>query len=193
MPLLAPEPPSQAAEIVHSTFRTFAENGTFRTPALRNATGPLQLTQPHQAFTLGLADLVAGKGLEAATPTGWRYLVQQGDKTLASAETALTGTAPEHVFAAINEGRFVASTADAIRTARALPEVSKGNFELRLLRVPGLYFTAVWLHGAQGTSDVLVPLDEMAGKPVPAAQLLKDLASKAHAAAAVGPADRSGG
>lgn len=198
MSLLAPEPSPQVAETVQSAFRAFVEKGNLRSPALRKATGPLQLTEPHQIFTLGLTDLVDGKGLEAAKPTGWRYLVQEGDNVLASAETALTERGSEHIFSAFNEGRFVSSTAAAIRTARRLPEVTQGHFELRLLRVPGLYVTAVWLHEAKGIGDVLVPLEPSpteltAGQPIPAARLLQELASKAPAAAAVGPADRSGG
>lgn len=198
MALRAPEPPYQAAETVQSTVRTFAENRAFKSPALRNATRPLQLTEPHQVFTLGLADLVAGKGLEAAKPTGWRYLVQEGDSVLASAETVLAGPGNDHVFSAFNEGRLVAATADAIRTARGLPEVNQGDFELRLLSVPGLYFTAVWAHEPQGARDVLLPLapspvDAPAGHPVPASRLLEELALKARPAAAVGPADRTGG
>jgi hypothetical protein len=141
---------------------------------------------------MGLDDLVAGRGLAAARPTGWLYLVQEGDKVLASAEAVRTGTGDDHVFSAFNEGRFVASTADAIRTARGLPEVRQDGFELRLLRVPGLYVTALWLHKAQGTGDLLIPLapspvDARAGQPVP------ELKSKAQPAAPVGPADHTGG
>ena len=196
MALLAPEPPHQAAEAVQSTFRAFAENRTFRSPALRSAAGPLRLTEPQEVFTLGLADLVAGRGLEAARPTGWRYLVQEGDNVLAAAETVTTGG--QHVFSAFNEGRLVASSAEAIRMARALPEVSRGRFELRLLRVPGLYLTALWIHEAQGGGDLLVPLapsqvEAPAGQPIPAARLLEELRAKAPPAATVGPADTSGG
>jgi hypothetical protein len=198
MPLLVKEPPRQAADTVDVTFRTFAANRTFRTPALRNATGPLSLTQPHQVFTLGLAGLIAGKGLEAAVPTGWRYLVQDGEKVLASAETVLGAAGGEHVFSAFNEGRFVASTAQAIASARELPEVAKRSFELRYLQVPALYASALWLHDAGGNGDLLVPLapsplDAAAGVAVPAAQLLAELVAKAKTATSAGPADRSGG
>jgi hypothetical protein len=141
-------------------------------------------------FTLGLHDLVAGRDLEASKSTGWLFLVQEGDKDIASAEAVPTGTGDEHVFSAFNEGRFVASTADAIRTARGLPEVSQDDFEPRILRVPGLYVTALWLHKAVGTGDLLVPLapspvDAQAGQPVPASRLLEELRYKA------GQADRS--
>ena len=66
MAFIAARPPQQALDAVHSLFLDLSRNRAFRTPALRNATGPLQLVEPHQVFTLGLSDLVAGKGLDAA-------------------------------------------------------------------------------------------------------------------------------
>ena len=197
MPLLAPEPPRQVVDTVQSTFQAMIKTGSVRLPELRNPPGTLALAQPHQIFSLGLADLSAGKGLEAAKPTGWRYLVQSGENALASAETAVTPAGSEHVFSAFNSGSLVASTVEAIRTAQGLPQVSQGSFELRLLRVPALYFTALWAHAAQGTNDVLIPLASSpgvaTGKPVPAASLLQELASKAKAVPAVAASDRSGG
>lgn len=192
MPVITPSPPSQAAEAVQSTFRSFAEHRTFRSPALSKATGPLQLVEPLQVFTLGLNDLVASRNLEAAKSTGWLFLVQDGDNTLASAEAVPTGTGDEQVVSAFNEGRFVGSIADAIRSARGLPEVSKDDFELRLLRVPGLYVTALWLHKAVGTGDLLVPLapspvDAQAGQPVPASRLMEELRYKAGQANRIAP------
>ncbi|MGD0602941.1 MAG: hypothetical protein ABSA53_04980 [Streptosporangiaceae bacterium] len=199
MPLRVPAPPAEAADAVHTTFRAFADSGTFRLPALRNASGPLQLTQPHQVFTLGLADLAAGRGLEAATPGRWRYLVQEGDNALAAADTVAAGPGHGYVFSAFNEGRFVTSTAEAIQVAQENPEVSRGDFELRLLHVPGLHVMALWLHDGEGNAnDLLVPLepspvDTPTGQPVPAAVLLQELAAKASPAAATGPSDTTGG
>lgn len=199
MPLRVPAPPAEAADAVHTTFQAFADSGTFRFQALRNATGPLQLTQPHQVFTLGLADLVAGRGLDAAKPSGWRYLVQEGDDALAAADTVATGSGDGYVFSAFNEGRFVTSTAEAIQAAQAIPEVSRGDFELRLLHVPGLHVMALWLHDIAGNAgDLLVPLepspvDTPTGQPVPAVVLLQELASKSSPAAATGPSDITGG
>jgi hypothetical protein len=199
MPLRVPAPPTEAADAVHTTFRAFADSGTFRLPALRNASGPLQLTQPHQVFTLGLADLAAGRGLEAAEPGRWRYLVQEGDNTLAAADTVATGPGTGYVFSTFNEGRFVTSTAEAIQAAGQNPEVSRGDFELRLLHVPGLHVMALWLHDVAGNgSDLLVPLapspvDTPIGRPVPAAVFLQELAAKSSAAAATGPGDITGG
>src|SRR5260221_8390285 len=157
MPLHIPEPPNEAAAVVRSNFQAFVERGHFRLPALRNAAGPLQIMQSHQVFSLGLKDLASGRGLQAAQQTGWRFLIQDAEKVVAAAETAVTGAGAGHVFAGFNEGPFVASTAEAIRSAQALPQVEKGKFELRLLRIPALYFTAVWGHDPPRTDALRVP------------------------------------
>lgn len=143
-------------------------------------------------FTLGLNDLVASRDLESAKRTGWLFLVQDGDKTVASAEAVPTGTGDEQVLSAFNEGRVVGSTSDALRSARELPEVSKDDFEPRLLRVPGLYVTALWLHKAGGLGDLLVPLDPspvdaQVGQPVPASRLIEELRYKAGQANRIAP------
>ena len=195
MAFIAPKPPQQALDAMHSTFLDLSRNRAFRTPALRNATGPLQLTEPQQVFTLGLSDLVAGKGLDAARPTGWRYLVQEGDNVLASAET-VAGPGGEQVFSAFNESRFVDSSAQALRAVGESPEVAQGGFELRLLNVPGLYVQALWFHGTQGKGDLLQPLapspvETPGDRPAPAAVLLKELAAKARVP--MEAADRTGG
>jgi hypothetical protein len=195
MAFIAPKPPQQALDAVHSTFLDLNKNRAFRTPALRNATGPLQLTEPHQVFTLGLSDLAVGKGLDAAKPSGWRYLVQEGDNVLASAET-VAGPRGEQIFSAFNESRFVDSSAKAMRAVREFPEVAQGGFELRLLNVPGLYVQALWFHETQGQGDFLVPLapspvETPLGKPVPAAVLLKELVARSQIP--IQAEDRTGG
>lgn len=195
MAFIAPKPSQQALDAMHSTFLDLSRNRAFRTPALRNAAGPLQLTEPQQVFTLGLSDLAEGKGLDAAKPTGWRYLVQEGDNVLASAET-VAGPGGEQVFSAFNEGRFVESSAQAMRAVGEFPEVGQGGFELRLLNVPGLYVQALWFHETQGEGDLLQPLapspvETPGDRPAPAAVLLKELAAKARAP--MEAADRTGG
>jgi hypothetical protein len=198
MPLHIPEPPNDAAAIVRSNFRALVERGDFRLPALRNAVGPLQIVQSHQVYTLGLKDLASGRGIQAAQQTGWRFLIQDGETVVAAAETAATGAGTGHLFAGFNEGPFVASTAEAIRTAQTLPQVEQGKFELRLLRIPALYFMAVWVHNPAETGDLLVPIAPapegiVPGRATPASTLLGELATKAEAAADIGPTDNSGG
>lgn len=200
MALQRPEPPAPAAEAVRSTLQAFAQQALFRTDALRRAQPErLALVEPHAVFSLGLGDLAGGAGTAAATPTGWRYLVRDGDRVIASADTIVTqesGT-PGHVFSHFNESAFVASTAAAIETAGGLTQVAQGDFELRLLSVPALHTMALWLHEPGGGSDLLLPLapspiDAAPGRPYSAADLLRILTDHARALAAINLADGRG-
>jgi hypothetical protein len=198
MALQIPAPPRQAADAVHATFRTFAHKG-FRSPALRAADpARLSLTQPHQVCVLGADDLAAGRGLEAARPTRWRYLVREGNKIIAAASALSTGAGDAHDFSHISEGPFVASTADALEYLRNHPDLVAGDFELRLLQVPALHTMAIWLHPTAGDGDLLVPLAPSpvavpTGQAIPAARLISELAGKAKQVVNVGAKDTSGG
>lgn len=183
MAVLTPSPPQQATEAVQSIFQD-TNHRALRSLSLRHAAGPLQAVEPLQVFTLGLDDLLAKRDLPAAKSTGWLFLVQDSNQTVASAEAVPTGTGDEQVVSALNEGRAVGATADAIRTVRNLPEVSKDDYELRILRVPALYVTALWLHKTAGTGDLIVPLapspvDAKTGEAAPASQLIDELRYKA--------------
>jgi hypothetical protein len=64
--------------------------------------------------------------------------------------------------------------------------------------VPALHVMALWLHGGQGDAagDLLVPLDPSpvqtpAGRPAPAAVLLRELAARSSLVPP-GPGDMSG-
>ena len=198
MTLQTPIPPHQAVEAIHLTFRAFATKG-FSSPALRAAKqDQLLLTDPHQVFVLRADDLVAGRHLEAAQPGGWRYLVQEGDKIIAAAAVLPTGDGDAHAFSHINEGPFVASTADALEFVRNHPELTSGDFELRLLQVPALHTMAVWLHPQSGDGDLLIPLAPSpvsvpTGQAIPAAQLLSELREKAEQVVNVRAHDTRGG
>lgn len=195
MPLHMPAPPSGIPETVRSKLRALADDSRFSTPALRLAErDQLDVTTPHQVFTIGLDDIEAGAGLEAARPVGWRYLITGGGEVIASAETAEgpNGT-PEP--AQFTEGRFVGATATAVRSAHALPQLEKANFELRMLRIPALYLMALWLHSP--ATDLLVPLAPSPigkeGQIVAPAQLFGDLSRQARARSAATPRRPAGG
>jgi hypothetical protein len=76
-----------------------------------------------------------------------------------------------------NEGPFVAETDKAVKAIRKLPQLEAAGFERHLLRIPGLYVMALWLHAP--ATDLLVPLAPSPigkdGKAMPAAEFLADL------------------
>ncbi|QFZ19876.1 hypothetical protein [Saccharothrix syringae] len=177
MPLHLPDPPAGVPDRVRAKLQAFADGAKFSTKALRGARKDrLDVSTPHQVFTMGIDDITSGAGLDGARPAGWRYLVEEGGQLIASAETtqAPDGT---HEVSRFTEGPFVAETDRAVKAVRRLPQLEAAGFELRLLRIPALYVMALWLHAP--TTDLLVPLAPSPigkeGRPLPAAEFLADL------------------
>lgn len=184
MPLHLPDPPPGVLDKVRSKLHAFADGSKFSTKALRGARkGQLDLSTPHQIFTMGLDDITTGAGLDRAQPAGWRYLIEDGGQLIASAESTL---APDgtHEVSQFTEGPFVAETDKAVKAVRKLPQLEAAGFELRLLRIPALYVMALWLHAP--ATDLLVPLApspiRKEGKPIPAVEFLADLSELASQA-----------
>lgn len=181
MPLNLPNPPSAVPDQVMSKLHAFADGGNFTTPALRAARkDQLALSAPHQVFTMGLDDITSGGGLDRARPVGWRFLIEEGGRPIASAETTLArdGT---HEVSQTNEGQFVAATHNAVTAVRNLPQLKADGFDLRLLRIPALYVMALWLHAP--ATDLLVPMAPSPiakeGNPMPPAEFFADLSELA--------------
>src|SRR5215468_6718442 len=119
----------------------------------------LQATAPHTVYELGLGDVAAGAGLDKARPIAQRYLLVQANRPVAAAEIAVARDAPASRFAQLNDGPFVAGTQTAIAEAEQLPAVQRGDYELRLLRIPALYVVALWLASTDPSAgDLVIPI-----------------------------------
>jgi hypothetical protein len=114
-------------------------------------------TAAHEVYTARLDALADGHGLDAATDrAGWRMLVEHRGDVVAAAEVPAAGGGRATPQGQMNRGAFVRSTVDAITSAEQEDRVRDSDFALRLLRVPALHLTALWLRGTDGT-DVIVP------------------------------------
>ncbi|GAB3085348.1 hypothetical protein [Micromonospora schwarzwaldensis] len=183
MPLHVPEPPHGQADQVKSKLHRFADEGRFTGKALRGARKEqLDVSTPHQVFTMGLDDVLAGGGVDRTQPAGWRYLIEDSGQPIASAETSAGPEGTQEV-SKFTEGPFVAATDKAMKIVRRLPKLAAAGFELRLLRIPAVYQMALWLHSAE--EDLLVPLEPSPigkeGKAMPAGEFFSDLAELARA------------
>jgi hypothetical protein len=123
-----------------------------------DTTEPTLLGQPHAAYNLGLEDVAAGHLTAAAEQTAWRYLVRSGDEPVAAAEVQVGAGGAGAEFSSLNHGPHVASTVQTADEAASLPQVEKGNYEPRLLRIPALYVMAMWLKDLDGSNDLIIPL-----------------------------------
>lgn len=151
------DPPDDSLSAAEEGLRRMSESGAASSRELRRTpTERLRLTRPQPIYVLGLDNLRAGRGLQAAQLTGWRYLVQADDaRTPRPLALARTTVSPDgaHQFSSLNYGPFVAGTADAIRAAE---QMRLADSDVRVLEVPALYLVALWLdHGQEST---LVPI-----------------------------------
>ncbi|MFE7548632.1 hypothetical protein [Streptomyces gardneri] len=196
MPLQHPEPPVEATEAISGKLRAVGPHAGANLSALGGAADPSDLTptDPHEVYVLDLPDVLGDDPLAGARLTGWRYLLSDQQQVISSAMTVLTDTG-EHRFALFNRGPYVAGTVTALRTATDLPEVASQDMRVRLLTVPALNLTAIWLHGEE--ADLLIPMapvpkDLTSGQPYPAATVLATLREPAQALTAITPADETG-
>lgn len=162
MSLLFKTEPSKVATIVKDKLDQMASLKAFRTPQLaralsRDSAKPPVPTQPLPVYHLGLADLAKDCDLSKATQTGWRYLLKHEDSVIASAETVI-GSDRQPIFAQVNEGPLVKGTESAIRSAKEHKDVKKSEYEVRILMIPALYTSALWLVDIKGGKDMAIPI-----------------------------------
>jgi hypothetical protein len=118
----------------------------------------LAVQQPHAVYDLR-ADVVAGGGgLESATASGFRYLVEGNGASVAAAEVHADAAGTATLLANINFGPFVAATSKALAQVATLPDVRANSYEVRLLRFSAIALMALWLKPDSGGADIIYPL-----------------------------------
>jgi hypothetical protein len=159
--------------------------------------GGRRLAQPHAVHNLRLADLEKPGRLADAPMTAWRYLVEEGDAAVASAEVSVDRRGAVRGFDHLNEGPFVQATAAAQAAAAKLPQVRDGRVEARVVRIPALYVMALWLKDLDGDDDVVIPMAPApeyleANRPYTEGEFLKALAGPARARGRFSNAPKAG-
>jgi hypothetical protein len=191
MPITLRSPPRGAAAVLASHLTELARDRKLpqRMPQIRMEA--LSHSEAHPVYFVPLDALARGKLLDAAVQTGWRYLLVQDNAAVAEAELAVprrgakaaksskvANTAKPLEFASLTHGPFAAATVDALDAAERLPQVERDDYEMRLIKIPAVYFVALWLHGAKG--DLLIPMGDPPGglkrnKPYTEAQVIEAL------------------
>lgn len=159
MPLQVAKPPTVAQKAVQSMLgRMIATEGD-HVSALRAASpSSMAISTPHCVAVLGLDRIHSGMSLRsAAQKKGWRFLVHNGSKVVATANSSVSGRG-KHGFAHITDGPFVAGTERAIRRAEKLTAVKKGRFEPIWLQVPAINVVALWLKNLDKNADLIMPV-----------------------------------
>jgi len=159
--------------------------------------GPgLRVARPHRSFTCSVADAAVDVVARAAF-AAWRYLVFRGEEAVAAVKVEQPPEAQTAILSSIVSGADFATQLSELDWLAALPEVQPVDFELRFLRVRGLWVAAWWLsRGAAGAGEFFLPVppSQQALRPQPhtlyrgAEQFspaVRALAVKKEAAAAV--------
>ena len=127
---------------------------------LRKIKPPLQVSAPHAVYTVGARNARDGKVLSAAQHSGWRCIVFDGESETFSGEVDRLGEGEELPrFSHLTSGPSVWGTVDILLSAEARPDIVQGDFELRYLKVSGLYVASLWLYDRSSSgADLIVPL-----------------------------------
>jgi hypothetical protein len=163
MPIFHPaEPPGGSAALkegLSKVFETATQVPTFR--LLRRA-GTIAHGPPHRVYTVGLHDLAERKLLSAAKDVSWNYPVFSDSTPVGEVEIGRTyPDRPDLAFKAFHRTPFTEATVAALDEAEKSASVAHADYEMRFLKIPSVYFAALWLHGPD---DILVPLREPPGR-----------------------------
>jgi hypothetical protein len=173
------QPSAEIMDVAVAGLRHMAEHSSSR-ELRRHPVDQLRLTYPQQVYLLGLDDIRAGRNLESARPSGWRYLVQSPDGRAIAIAESVTDPRGGQVFAHLNYGPFVAGTAETLRVAE---RANLPSAEVRLLEVPALYLVALWLQHRDGATLIPIaptPSGIEANRSYPTRELLDLLRKRAR-------------
>jgi hypothetical protein len=156
------QPSAATTALLQDRLVGMAEGAAFGTRGLAaSAVRRLHLSVPHPVFNLSLDALGRDDALQRVRMTGWRYLLTDGMRVIAAVEAAARWRNDRAMYSHTNEGAFVQSTARLLGECGEWPEMRSRDAVIGMLRVPSLYFVALWLRDARGRGrrDLFVPLD----------------------------------
>jgi hypothetical protein len=152
MPLKFPTPPQGGKAAVIKGL----EDAAGTPSALRAGAGQpsLQIMEPYSIYAAGLGDIISS-GLGAARLIGWRYLIVEGQNVVQAADISAPQEAGGVHLSSLTTGH-AREMEDVLREAEGLTQVAQGDYEIRTLRAPSLYVTALWLKNLSNTRDLFI-------------------------------------
>jgi len=157
MTIKLPSGPVRGMEVVARAVNDLMPDRMAALSAAGGAAAP-QATQPIRRFLVKLSDLTDVHFLDKAIPIGWRYLVLGPDPVAIADVKEATAGAPS--FDSLIQGPFANRLAEATEFAARRYEAGPNEYEVRVLEIPSIYLSALWLHGPR---DIFIPLT--AGDP----------------------------
>ena len=186
MPLFKPDPPAPSTFAFRDGLRAFlagpnfGEAGQLVSQADLTADTPPSESDfsppggpwdhdPQQVFSLGLLDLKKGTGVTTARLVAWRYFAGDASGKVVLGTVIQRPASGDWKLASVFYGYRVLRALVESREIAQLDEVQAANYELRVLRIPGLNLEAFWLVA------INAPVDLVAVFPAPPNQLIPQL------------------
>lgn len=159
--------PDGGLEVVARAVRDLMPSPSAGGEALGGAAGRAA-SRPLPVYHLGLEDIGPGAPLARARQVGWRYVVVDG-RIAALADVRRTDGG-ELRFAGLSQGAIIRGFEAATRlAAERFGSAASDDYGARILEVPALYVSALWLVHADGDTarDVFIPLIAASGLLAP--------------------------
>ena len=106
--------------------------------------GLADISHPLAIYRLGLDDVAEPDSLDHARFVGWRYMIEGGGQPTGTADVGETD-AGELRFANLARNEQADLLVEATHMAQSIASSEDGDCEARLLIVPSLYVTSLWL------------------------------------------------
>lgn len=108
-------------------------------------------------------DLLEGRFLAESRLVGSKYLLLDGDEPIATMELRYEYEDERPRFGGINGGPLTQGIVSSLVDAERFAQTQEGDYELRLIEFPALYFVGMWLHSdADMVEDRIIVLSREA-------------------------------
>ena len=122
----------------------------------------VKLSRPLPVYRLGLADIRTRKSLDSAKLAGWRYLIEPAEGSgVAYADVREKGGG-DSIFASFSQNRNAERLTEAAHLAQQIASGLSSNCEARILDVPALYVSAIWLTSREPTFIPYIDAEQLA-------------------------------
>ncbi|MBL8290683.1 MAG: hypothetical protein JNN08_02540 [Bryobacterales bacterium] len=153
MPVNRPVPPP---EVTAALLKGLREYTSPRDPLLSL---PPEAWLALKVFSLQIEDIIQKGGLAAAKPAGWRFLVDGGEASggPAAADVAEAATGGQPRMISLLRDPLITNAIQSVHIVERMEQWKSQEYELRVVRIPGILVEAVWLFSPVGEPDWVIP------------------------------------
>jgi|HubBroStandDraft_5_1064220.scaffolds.fasta_scaffold69770_2 hypothetical protein len=124
--------------------------------------------RPQQVFVLDLNEAAHNPGRIDPPAAGWRIFAGSGQNSTVMGRMMQIPPSLTWKLTGVFYGVRVAQALDASQNLGVLPAVTKSDYVLRVLAVPGLNLEAFWLVAqSPATADLVIPFPAATAQPIP--------------------------